>query len=286
MKCEECQGSDGFTFVTHKKKRKRNLKKHIAPSLVQPHVQVDVFKKSKIESIQKDLKCSEFFSTFKETLKCVLINSNTQLTCNQQNQRRTTSNLTENIDNLAINNSDEIDIVCYGLGHFITCMIARYQLAFLMILNEVFQPSTVCLYDPVFLPEEKSFLKELGLEVLEVNEEAKRTINRKTIFFMPHCDLPLYNNLIGANWKEDSLSKLIIIGNSFEKYFLNRLESTLKAGSKYMYFSKEIVTEVKICNNFQFSDIFNDLSVHYFQSNDLSKFQKWTISDVTVERTE
>ncbi|KAG8190597.1 hypothetical protein JTE90_017862 [Oedothorax gibbosus] len=280
MKCGQNKDPDGFTLVTNKQKRRKNKSKKCnitTPSL--PQSEVEVFKRSKIETIQKDLYYSTFFSTFIENLNQALNNILQPL----KHHPTEIMNVTDNFNNLDISSSNEVDIVCYGLGHFITCMIARYQLAFLLSLKEVLHADTVTVFDPVFLVEEKCFLKELGFDVLEVNEEAKRPIFRKTIFFMPHCDLPLYDNLLSANWNENGLPNLIIIGNSFQNYFLKTPERELKRKAKYVFYSWEIVTENTICNNFQFTDVFNDLSVHYFQSKDLATFQKFDICDIDDE---
>ena len=45
-------------------------------------------------------------------------------------------------------------------------------------------------------------------------QEGKRAICQPTLFYMPHCGKPLYNNLLWANWGMQ-LNQLVIIGNSF-----------------------------------------------------------------------
>lgn len=35
---------------------------------------------------------------------------------------------------------------------------------------------------------------------------------------MPHCDLELYENIIGANWSEENLRRIIFIANRFSDY--------------------------------------------------------------------
>ncbi|KAK4717935.1 hypothetical protein R3W88_016273 [Solanum pinnatisectum] len=39
-----------------------------------------------------------------------------------------------------------------------------------------------------------------------------------TMFFTPHCDAELYENLLDANWRHDLLSNMTLFGNSFEAY--------------------------------------------------------------------
>lgn len=75
--------------------------------------------------------------------------------------------------------------VCYGIGNFATCVIARNQLAFLLLF-------------------------------LEKCQEGKRSVcGEPTVFYMLHCGTALYNNLLWSNWSVEALSKLVIIGNSF-----------------------------------------------------------------------
>jgi hypothetical protein len=35
---------------------------------------------------------------------------------------------------------------------------------------------------------------------------------------MPHCDLELYENIIGANWSEENLRRIIFVANRFSDY--------------------------------------------------------------------
>ena len=60
-------------------------------------------------------------------------------------------------------------------------------------------------------------LERLGVAQILVNEEGKRTVDKTTVFFMPHCPMQLYNNVIWANWSLN-LSNVIVVGNSFTLY--------------------------------------------------------------------
>ncbi|ELU00118.1 hypothetical protein CAPTEDRAFT_189742, partial [Capitella teleta] len=72
------------------------------------------------------------------------------------------------------------------------------------------------IYDPLYAPSHNKFLEtRLKFKIIDANEEGKRQVNSSTVFFMPHCGKPLYNNLLWRNWNIDSLSDMIIIGNSF-----------------------------------------------------------------------
>jgi hypothetical protein len=59
---------------------------------------------------------------------------------------------------------------------------------------------------------DKAALGLLGWGVMEENDEGKRRVRGPTAFFMPHCPMRLYSNLLWANWG-DGLKDLVIIGN-------------------------------------------------------------------------
>lgn len=40
-----------------------------------------------------------------------------------------------------------------------------------------------------------------------------------TIFFMPHCDLKLYEIVLRANWSRQHLCSMVFLANSFGDYF-------------------------------------------------------------------
>ena len=46
----------------------------------------------------------------------------------------------------------------------------------------------------------------------------KYTTKECTLFYMPHCGIAMYNNLLWANWDPSTLSKIAIIGNRFSGY--------------------------------------------------------------------
>uniref|UniRef100_A0A4X2KTP6 SRR1-like domain-containing protein n=1 Tax=Vombatus ursinus TaxID=29139 RepID=A0A4X2KTP6_VOMUR len=125
------------------------------------------------------------------------------------------SNLKED----SLKRTSHFKCVCYGIGKFASCLIARNQLAFLLLFLEKLQiPRNHCyIFDPLFNEVEISVLNTLGLTVLEENEEGKHSIySEPTIFYMIHCGTALYNNLLWSNWSVNSLSKMMIIGNSFK----------------------------------------------------------------------
>lgn len=163
------------------------------------------------------------------------------------------------------------EIVCYGLGPFLSSVTAQYQLALLVILKDLFVPTPdVFVYDPIFSIHEISELKKLNFSVLSRNDEGKRTAVGHTIFFMPHCGKPLYNSVLWSNWSVTGLQKIIVIGNSFTNIVENIPKSKTKSSVSYIFQAQALVHEHSVPNSFKYTDIFNSMSVHTFPINNLT----------------
>ncbi|XP_069850724.1 SRR1-like protein [Dipodomys merriami] len=160
-----------------------------------------------------------------------------------------------------------VQCVCYGLGNFASCITARTQLAFLLLLLERCQiPRHHCwVYDPLFSQLETSVLSTLGVAVLSENEEGKRSVRGEpTIFYMPHCGTALYNNLLWSNWSVDALSKMVVIGNSFTGLRERMLTRVLQKSYPYVAKVLEALEELQLPHTPRYADTFNDTSVHWF----------------------
>ncbi|XP_010894626.2 SRR1-like protein isoform X1 [Esox lucius] len=163
------------------------------------------------------------------------------------------------------------DCVCYGLGSFSSCVTARYQLAMLLLLLESLKiPTERCsVYDPVFSPGERDVLRQLGLTVLNENEEGKRAVLRPTLFYLMHCGKALYNNLLWKNWSSDALPRLTIIGNSFAGIQDRMIQRELQRDYSY------IAQAVCMCEEWPFPcpsrllDVFNDTALITFNPSSL-----------------
>ena len=113
-------------------------------------------------------------------------------------------------------------IVCYGIGSLSTSSSASmWQLACVLTIREMLQGDgniPLLFYDPCTTPFEASVLQsEWKIQVLSRNERGKRPVNGlTTLFFMPHCPLRLYDNVLWANW--NALEKVILFGNSLLAY--------------------------------------------------------------------
>lgn len=132
----------------------------------------------------------------------------------------------------------EWNIVSYGLGRFSDSWIALYQLALLRLVAEHLHvpPARVALADPQFSPAERAFLSEkLSFQASDANDDCRHAIPLLpmpvpadelnagagagavcscTLFYMPHCGKPMYNNVLFANWSPGRLSRVVLFGNS------------------------------------------------------------------------
>lgn len=119
-------------------------------------------------------------------------------------------------------------IVCYGIGSLSTSPSASmWQLACVLTIQEMLQGDgniPLFFYDPCTTPFEASMLQsEWKIQVLSRNERGKRPVNGlTTLFFMPHCPLRLYDNVLWANW--NALEKVILFGNSLLAYSERSIE--------------------------------------------------------------
>ncbi|XP_061026062.1 SRR1-like protein [Eubalaena glacialis] len=173
-----------------------------------------------------------------------------------------------------VTGSCRLKCVCYGVGNFATCVIARNQLAFLLLFLEKCQiPRSHCwVYDPLFSQLEIAVLSTLGVVVLSENEEGKRSVyGEPTVFYMLHCGTALYNNLLWRNWSIDALSKMVIVGNSFRGLEERLLTRILQ--KHYPYVAKIVkgVEELAFPQTSQYTDVFNDTSVHWFPVQKLTQ---------------
>ena len=163
------------------------------------------------------------------------------------------------------------DFVCYGIGKISECPASRYQFALLLLLWEHFKPSGNCyIYDPVFGNLDRQIVEHFELQLIPRNEEAKRKVFKKTLFFVPHGGKPLYNNILWANWGA-SLENTIIFGNSFGSYEERIPSHQLKLEASYIAQILPLMHEVQVQSQFDYDDIFNDMSLHYFISDELNE---------------
>ncbi|CAG5124047.1 unnamed protein product [Candidula unifasciata] len=177
--------------------------------------------------------------------------------------------VTTSVELLSLSDHQEdIQILSYGIGSFLSCVTARYQLAFLLAIRKIFgeRCKECCVYDPVFSNQEKLVLESYNCQVISENEEGKRECTKPTLAFLPHCGKALYNNLLWRNLATNNsqgLSLLVLIGNSFSNILERTPKRVLSKTGNYLLQLSPHMTEVQLDNTFTHKDIFNDLSIHY-----------------------
>lgn len=134
-------------------------------------------------------------------------------------------------------------VICYGLGNISLCCSAQFQLAFLLILKEYLQIDNVLAYDPLFSTNDKKLLSYFQIDLIDINESAKRKVEQKTLFYMPHCPFSLYNNLVWANLTVNKLNNVFIIGNSFENMVSDNITTSFEKEYKYIFMVEPFVVE-------------------------------------------
>lgn len=121
-------------------------------------------------------------------------------------------------------------IVCYGVGNLSTSASpSMWQLACALLLRESLQKGDdnseipLFFYDPLTTEQEAELMtSEWTIQVLSENERGKRRVDQSTLFFMPHCPLLLYGNVLWANW--NCLENAVLFGNSLSLYKERALE--------------------------------------------------------------
>lgn len=121
------------------------------------------------------------------------------------------------LDQIASGSPSLVELICFGIGNFGRSPQARYQLALLSEWQKRNLFSHASFFDPQLTSGEKRYLRERNYVVLEENDRGLRQVTGPTLFYMPHCGRPLYNNLLYANWAPESLSRMAIVGNSFQQ---------------------------------------------------------------------
>ena len=78
-------------------------------------------------------------------------------------------------------------------------------------------------FEPIMTELERTILNDaLCVDIIETNERGKRQAQsngKRTLFYMPHCPMRLYSNVLWANWGEPLWSgNVVVYGNNFHGY--------------------------------------------------------------------
>ncbi|KAL6652144.1 hypothetical protein ACP70R_011069 [Stipagrostis hirtigluma subsp. patula] len=109
-----------------------------------------------------------------------------------------------------------MELVIYGLGSFEFDVKSQYQLAFALLLKEdkIFPVGEIEIYDPALSPADVKACCDLGLRILLVNEQCRRSVEKPTLFFVP--GLKFIANLMESNFSPKQLNKMILISYGFK----------------------------------------------------------------------
>ncbi|KAL5732438.1 hypothetical protein ACOSP7_031785 [Xanthoceras sorbifolium] len=112
----------------------------------------------------------------------------------------------------------KMQMVIYGIGSVESYETPRLQLSLAILMKRKFNwIGDIEVFDPILSATESRVLESLGCSVLSINEQGRRRAIKPTLFYMPHCEAELYDNLVRANWGV-TLKGMVLLGNSFETY--------------------------------------------------------------------
>ncbi|XP_071711469.1 protein SENSITIVITY TO RED LIGHT REDUCED 1-like [Rutidosis leptorrhynchoides] len=163
----------------------------------------------------------------------------------------------------------KLTMVIYGIGSIESYESPRLQLSLAILMKRRFDwIGEIEVFDPIISLTESKVLKGLGCCVLSVNEQGRRQVVNPTMFFMPHCEAELYDNLLKTNWKYENLKQIILFGNSFEKYEQHRSVfgcSGLDDSRKHIVSIQPFTKEFEICTVLDdYFRAFHGSSWHFF----------------------
>ena len=195
------------------------------------------------------------------------------------------SELTEFIEKVSAQSDRKIEtIVCYGLGRISTSHAAAVQFSFLLKLRR--RLNVVCeIFDPVFSKSDKAVLEKYDFRILDRNECAKRRVEGLTLFYMPHCDLFLYNNLLYANWGT-RIGSVMLIGNSLISVLADKSSSELNRKYKYVSLCEQMIREIPFPQLPEYRSVFNNISLMTFHASERDSFnfnEEPVYSDLDME---
>ncbi|GAB4831745.1 sensitivity to red-light reduced protein [Ancistrocladus abbreviatus] len=163
----------------------------------------------------------------------------------------------------------KMQLVIYGIGSIESFEPPRMQLCLAISMKKKFDwIGDIEVFDPVLSATESRALEALGCSVLTINEQGRRLAVKPTLFFMPHCEAVLYNNLLEANWRAGLLRNMALFGNSFEAYeqYVSVVKDLAVADSR-----KHILAVRSFANEFRIKTVsddyfraFHESSWHFF----------------------
>jgi hypothetical protein len=233
---------DGFILVTGKKAGKRRTLGIGGGKGRTSSEDISCKLKPKLEEMAKELKESQFFKDFKRSL----LQTNVLQRCSSSSPGL------------------PLDVVCYGIGRLSECVCAQYQLSLLIALKDHMKVERCLVFDPVLMEGELCILEELGFDRILQNEVCRRGVDTPTLFYMVHCSMTMYNNLLWANWSEKQLHNVVLVGNPLSSYHLRLPVKQLIKQAYYIHQILPLCIEFPMPTSFHRDNVFNDTAIHHF----------------------
>ena len=146
---------------------------------------------------------------------------------------------------------------------------------------------TMYYFEPLITAKESYVLEQLGIQIIAENERGKRSVmvgddsnddnnnngSSSTLFYMPHCPMTLYANVLYTNWDHLDENTVFIFGNSLSNYVDNSKQHNYQQQSMEIlqtlqpYWNEEILTISKNDiseSSAYFEQAFNDSSLTSF----------------------
>lgn len=209
-------------------------------------------------------------------------------------------------------------VICLGLGSLATgdfsVTRSRPQFAFLLLLLDLIQSGrsehekdklklSIGICDPLFTPGDAALARHFGFEILEnlcgyysascplpalINSSSPQSsLNEDDdsskggmLCFMPHCPKELYASLLDANWTPQNLSKLVVIGNSFESITSSPSAEVEKLRNGRI-FAADRVQKLATFPDYDDPFIFNNTAIHTFEKASLIEHDDafWSVTE-------
>ncbi|XP_054811062.1 protein SENSITIVITY TO RED LIGHT REDUCED 1-like [Prosopis cineraria] len=169
-----------------------------------------------------------------------------------------------------LGSESKMQMVIYGIGSLESYEPPRLQLSLAILMKKDFKwIGEIEVFDPVLSATESRILEALNCSVLSVNEHGRRQVIKPTMFFMPHCEAELYNNLLQANWKLNLLGNVVLFGNSFETCKqVSEINSPVLDSMGYILSARKFTNEFRVKTiSDDYFNAFHDSSWHFFSPN-------------------
>ena len=256
---------DWTVVLPRRRKQRRNFLKSRTPEQEQPWVpidhEIDRDRESKLmqkmQLCMKKVESSEFFCIFIDQIQ--------------------TPQIMDCIFSV-LGSETKMQMVMYGIGSIESYEPPRLQLGLAILMKKRLSwIGDMEVFDPILSATETRVLETLGCSVLSVNEQGRRQALKPTLFFMPHCEAELYDNLLQANWRVDMLKRVVLFGNSFETYeqYVSVFKNTTVVNRRKHILSVRRFTKefgIKTVSDDYFR-AFHDLSWHFFSFDPETELQ-------------